>query len=157
MDWLLNGALVGIAATIVMDAWALVAKHVLRLPTSNWALVGRWFGHMPAGVFAHTSIRHAQPVRGELALGWLGHYAIGIVYGVAYLQFARATAATLPAIVSALEFGLATLVFPWFVMQPALGGGVMASRAPKPNVARFVSVTMHTVFGLGLYAATALR
>jgi hypothetical protein len=42
-------------------------------------------------------------------------------------------------------------VFPLFVMQPALGLGVAASKAPKPTRARLKSLTTHTVFGLGLY------
>ncbi|MGI9257995.1 MAG: DUF2938 family protein, partial [Gammaproteobacteria bacterium] len=34
---------VGIVATAVMDLWALVVKYVLHGPTTNWAMVGRWF------------------------------------------------------------------------------------------------------------------
>jgi hypothetical protein len=36
-------------------------------------------------------------------------------------------------------------------MQPALGQGVMASRAPNPAAVRAVNVSVHLVFGLGLY------
>jgi hypothetical protein len=151
MHWLLQGALMGVVATIAMDLWALVAKHFLRLPVSNWALVGRWFGHMPSGKLVHRPIGAAAAVRGELALGWAAHYAIGVAYGVAYLLAARALSTGLPPLVDAVLFSLALLVFPWLVMQPALGGGVFASRAPRPAVARLVSVSMHTAFGVGLY------
>jgi hypothetical protein len=48
MDGWLEGGLIGVMATIVMDLWALVVKHVLHLPATNWALVGRWLGHMPS-------------------------------------------------------------------------------------------------------------
>ena len=150
MTWWLEGALIGVIATIAMDLWALVAKHVLRWPTSNWALVGRWFGHMPSGRFVHRSIGDAAPVRGELALGWAAHYVIGIAYGVGFVLLVRDVAPG-RTLASALAFALALLVFPWLVMQPALGSGPFASRTPRPNLARLVSVSMHTAFGIGLY------
>ena len=50
-----------------------------------------------------------------------------------------------------LIFALALLAAPWFVMQPALGQGFMASRAPNPAAVRAVNVSVHLVFGLGLY------
>jgi hypothetical protein len=151
VELLLNGALIGVIATIAMDLWALVVKHVLHLPTANWAHVGRWFAHMPSGKFVHRPIGAAPAVRGELALGWAAHYAIGVAYGIAYLLAARSVSTGFPPIVDALLFSLALLVFPWFVMQPALGAGVFASRTPRPAVARLLSVSMHTAFGLGLY------
>jgi hypothetical protein len=56
-----------------------------------------------------------------------------------------------PTLVSALAVSLALLLAPWFVMQPALGMGFMASRMPKPAAARAMSALAHTVFGIGLY------
>ncbi len=50
-----------------------------------------------------------------------------------------------------LAVSLALLVAPWFVMQPALGLGFMAARTPKPGAVRAVNVSVHTVFGIGLY------
>jgi len=38
-------------------------------------------------------------------------------------------------------------------MQPGMGPGVAASKTPRPNVARLRSLTSHTIFGVGLYAA----
>lgn len=156
MEWWLNGIVIGLIATVVMDAWAVVAKHVLRLPTSDWAFVGRWFGHMPSGKFVHRKISDAAPIRGELVLGWTAHYLIGVAYGVAYVWLAREVLRSFPALVSALLFAYAMLVFPWLVMQPALGAGVFASRVPRPNLTRTVSFSMHTVFGIGLYIGARL-
>jgi hypothetical protein len=51
----------------------------------------------------------------------------------------------------ALLYGIATVVFPFFILQPALGLGVAASRAPRPARARVKSLATHTVFGIGLY------
>ena len=61
-----------------------------------------------------------------------------------------------PRLLPALLFGLTTVVFPFFVMQPALGAGIAASRTPSPWRARMHSLVMHAVFGLGLYASAML-
>jgi hypothetical protein len=41
-------ALIGAGATAVMDAWGLLLKR-LGVPASNFALVGRWVGHLARG------------------------------------------------------------------------------------------------------------
>ena len=51
--------------------------------------------------------------------------------------------------------GIGSVAAPFFVMQPAMGAGIAASRTPRPAAARLHSLVTHTVFGLGLYA-TAL-
>jgi hypothetical protein len=38
-------------------------------------------------------------------------------------------------------------------MQPGMGAGVFASRTPNPVAARLRSLTTHTIFAAGLYAA----
>jgi len=55
----------------------------------------------------------------------------------------------------ALVYGVVTIVFPFFIMQPSLGLGVAASKTPKPSRARLKSLATHTVFGLGLYLSAA--
>jgi Protein of unknown function (DUF2938) len=39
---------------------------------------------------------------------------------------------TIATFTSALAFGLPTLVAPWFIMQPGMGAGVLASRTLRP-------------------------
>jgi hypothetical protein len=51
----------------------------------------------------------------------------------------------------ALLYGVGTVVFPLFVLQPSLGLGVASSKAPRPAQARLKSLMSHTVFGIGLY------
>jgi hypothetical protein len=48
------------------------------------------------------------------------------------------------------------VLFPFFVMQPALGAGIAASKTPSPAQARLRSVATHAVFGIGLYLAAAM-
>jgi hypothetical protein len=151
MNILLQGVVIGVIATIGMDIWSLIAKHVIKLPTADWAMVGRWFGHMPRGVFVHRSISESAEIPNELALGWLAHYLTGIVYGVAYLGIVIVLLSSNPSFTSALVFGLVTLAAPWLLMQPCMGAGVFASRTPNPGMSRFVNLSMHVVFGISLY------
>lgn len=145
--------MMGIGATVVMDIVAVVAKAWFGVPKSDWAMVGRWVGNFPRGKFRHASMGKAEPVSGELALGWLIHYVTGIAYaGLAIavygLDWARA-----PTLGRAMLIGTLMIVAPFFVMQPAMGAGVAASRMPNPLAARLRSFMNHIAFGLGLYVA----
>lgn len=151
MGPMLQGVWIGILATVCLDIWAAIAKHVLGLPTADWAMVGRWIGHMPRGVFLHQPISRAAPIRNELALGWIGHYLIGVLYGLAYLYIVQVALSGEPSLISGLGFGVATLCAPWLIMQPAMGAGVFASRTPRPAVVRLMNLSMHAVFGVSLY------
>lgn len=149
--------LMGLGATALMDAWlALLAR--LGVPVAGFAPVGRWVGHLLRGTFVHDSIARAAPVRNELALGWLTHYAVGIAYAAMLVGIVGREWIADPAPLSALAFGCATVAAPWFVMQPAMGAGIAASRTPAPRANRLRSVASHAVFGLGLYlSAAAIR
>jgi Protein of unknown function (DUF2938) len=50
-----------------------------------------------------------------------------------------------------LAFAIVLLVAPWFVIQPALGLGFMAARTPSPGTVRAINVSVHVVFGVGVY------
>ena len=146
--------LIGLAATAVMDAWLLILAR-LGVPGTNWRLVGRWVGQMRHGQFAHASIAQVPAVRGEHALGWLTHYAVGIAYAFGLVATAGAGWARQPTLLPALSFGLATVAMPLFVMQPAMGSGFAASKTAAPFKACLRAVANHGVFGLGLYVAAA--
>lgn len=119
-------------------------------------MVGRWFGHLPSGRFVHDNIAKASPVRGELAIGWAAHYAIGIAFAASLIAIVGLEWARHPTPLPAPVFGVLTVVFPLFVMQPGTGAGVAASKTPDPNRARLRSVLTHAVFGVGLYGSALL-
>ena len=147
--------LIGMGATAVMDVWLMLLKR-LGVPTLNFAMIGRWAGHLARGTFAHAAIAKSPPVRGELALGWLVHYATGIAFAslLVAVQGVRWTGS--PTLLPALAVGIATVAAPLFVMQPAMGAGIASSRTPTPLKNCLRSVANHTVFGLGLYVAAVL-
>ena len=149
--------LVGVGATVVMDLWAVLAEALFAIPQSNFALVGRWVGHMPEGVFAHESIRAAAPVAGEAALGWAVHYAVGVAFAALFVAIGGVGQLQRPQVLLALVVGLGTIVFPFFVMQPAMGAGIMASNKPDPTFAQLKSAMTHLSFGVGLYLAALVQ
>jgi Protein of unknown function (DUF2938) len=61
-----------------------------------------------------------------------------------------------PSPLPALAIGLLTSVAPFFIMQPGMGAGVAASKTPRPNMARLLTIAAHTTFGVGPYASALL-
>lgn len=142
--------LIGIGATAVMDAWLLLLKH-LGVPTLNFAFIGRWVGHLFRGQFAHAAIAKAVPIRGELAWGWLTHYAVGVAFATVLVGLQGVDWVRSPTLLPALAVGVCTVAAPLLVMQPAMGSGFAASRTPTPLKNCLRSLANHTVFGFGLY------
>jgi Protein of unknown function (DUF2938) len=153
MDCLVCILLTGAGATAFMDLSAIARQRVLGIPAPNYGLVGRWMGHMPRGVFRHDSIAAAPPVRREQLIGWTAHYLIGIAYAAILLGIWGLAWIRHPTLVPALIVGIGTVAAPFLLMQPGMGAGIAASRTPRPAAARLHSLTMHTAFGVGLYAA----
>jgi hypothetical protein len=148
---LLDALAIGAGATAIMDLWAVFLRRVFGIQGLNYAFVGRLLGHAFRGKRPQVAIAKAPPVPGEAFIGWLAHYAVGIAFAAALLLFWGPQWARNPSLLPALTVGIGTVVFPFLILQPALGGGIAASRMPQPNVARFRSVVTHTVFGLGLF------
>ena len=147
-----NVALIGIGATVVMDVWLTFLKRV-GVQTLNFAFIGRWVGHLFRGRFVHASIGKAQPIPGELILGWFTHYAIGITFAGLLVAIYGIDWMLTPSLLPGVMVGMSTVAAPLFVMQPAMGSGFAASKTPAPLKNCIRSVVNHTVFGLGLYSS----
>jgi hypothetical protein len=142
----------GVGATLVMDLWAFLLRRV-GIPSLDFALLGRWIGHLRHGRWRHASIAKAAPVRGERLLGWAAHYTIGVSFAALLLATSGPGWARSPSFLPALLVGVATVVAPLFVLQPALGAGIASTRTPRPLYNSLKSLATHTVFGVGLYLA----
>ena len=146
-------AATGIGATLIMDLWNLFLKRAFRIPSLDYALLGRWLLHMPGGTFRHVSIAAAPRKPLEGLAGWVAHYSIGIAFALVFILLVADEWLANPALLPAVLYGAATVVFPFFIMQPSLGLGIAASKTPHPARARLKSLGTHTVFGIGLYAS----
>lgn len=146
----------GIGATLTMDLGSLLRRRFFATPLPNFALVGRWIAHSAHGRIHHAAIAKSPAVRGELAIGWLTHYAVGIAFAFLLSLAWGAAWFAQPTLPPALITGVVTVLVPFLVMQPAMGAGFAASRTPRPGAARLQSLLTHTIFGLGLYLAALL-
>ena len=141
---------------MVMDLWILVRQRVFGVPAQSYGLVGRWLAGLARGRFRHERIAASPPVRGELAVGWLAHYLIGVSFAALLLAIWGIGWARQPTLAPALIVGIGTVLAPFLVMQPGMGAGFFASRTPRPGAARVQSILTHAVFGIGLYASACL-
>lgn len=152
---LVQGVAVGVGATLVMDVVAEVLRRTRGTKSLDYAMVGRWIGHMPEGVFRHDPIMAAAPVPHEKELGWAAHYTIGTGFAVALIA-ADPGWLSGPRFAPAVAWGVGTVVAPWLVMQPCFGLGVAASKTPDPLRARLGSLRAHATYGIGLWVSGRL-
>ncbi|TGM52099.1 DUF2938 domain-containing protein [Leptospira biflexa] len=156
MDIVFQTILVGIGATMAMDLWRFLLQKTLNVNSLDLGLLGRWVGYCIRGKFFHEKIANTQPITGELILGWISHYMIGIffasllpiLWGEVWLEN--------PSLKEPLFLGFMTILAPWFLMQPAMGIGIAASKTPKPYQVRIRNIAIHSVYGFGLYGSALL-
>jgi hypothetical protein len=148
----LSAVAIGVGASLLMDLWNLFLKLVFGIPSLNYCLLGRWLRQMPSGTFRHANISRARQMPLECMVGWIAHYTIGAGLAVGFLFVVSREWLLQPALLPAVLWGVSTVVCPLFVMQPALGLGVAASKTPNPTQVRVKSLATHTVFGIGLYS-----
>ena len=156
LEFLGRAIVIGVGATALLDLWALLLNRTLGLPLPNWAMVGRWFAHLPRGRFAHDPISASEPVSGELAIGWIMHYLVGILFAAVLLLIWGLDWAKAPTLIPALIVGIVTVGCGWFILQPGMGFGLAASKRPNANQVRLIGLINHVVFGLGLWLAALL-
>lgn len=156
LDFVIRATLIGVGATLLLDIWAQLLKRAIGWPAPNWAMPGRWVGHLPRGTFVHEDIARAQPVPNELAIGWIFHYAVGILFAAALLAIWGLGWARDPTFLPALIVGLVTVGCGWFILQPGMGAGVAASKKPNANMIRLMNILSHVVFAAGLYGTALL-
>ncbi|MFS8182946.1 DUF2938 domain-containing protein [Pseudovibrio denitrificans] len=148
---LVNALLLGIGATIFMDLVAWVRLRFFSIPALDYRLVGRWMLSMPRGQYAHQTIMQSPSQPFEHSIGWVAHYAIGVMLAFLMLAVTGPDWLQNPTILMPLVIGFLSLGFPFFLMQPAFGFGIAAAKTPAPKIARIRSFIAHMSFGLGLY------
>ena len=151
-DILLRSVAVGVGGTILMDLWAILLSFLLGQKRPNWAPVGRWFWHLARRKSLSRRYRQGRhPMTHELALGWIGHYVVGILYGILLVAVAGAAWLAAPTFLPAWIVGIVTVAAGWFLLQPGLGIGWAASKLPNANQVRLLNLVSHTVFAAGMY------
>jgi hypothetical protein len=151
-----SGICVGVAATVTMDVLSSFSRRAGLTAGAQGQWVGRWYLGIAQGQFVHSNIAAAPEQAGEKRAALIGHYLIGIALAVFYVVGAGWLGVSPGEFLVALGYGLATCVFPWFLVYPALGFGVFGLKGP-PELRLFTSsVLNHLFYGFGLWWATGL-
>jgi hypothetical protein len=148
---ILCAIIVGMGATLIVDLWNLFLKRTFGIRSLNYCLLGRWILHMPEGTFGHATILGAPEKPFECTVGWIAHYTTGIMLALVFVVLASGDWLAQPTLLPALLYGIGTVAFPFFIMQPSFGLGIASSRTPKPTQARLKSLMTHAVYGIGLW------
>lgn len=155
VEELIRILLTGIGATVVMDIGSII-QRAMKMPTLDYAMVGRWVGHLCRGQWAHQNINKAPAIACESMSGWVIHYLTGVIFAALLVAIDGVEWLFSPTLLPALLVGTITVVVPFLVMQPAMGAGIAASRTPTPWINRLRSVLNHAIFGAGLYLSAIL-
>jgi hypothetical protein len=154
---ILNVILIGIGGTLTMDLWGQILK-LFGIKGLNLGFLGRWILTVFDGKWFHEKIAMSPEKAGELYVGWLAHYVIGISFAVLLISLYGFQWLENPRIQSALVIGLVTVLAPLLIMQPALGLGYFSSKTAHPGLYSLKSVASHLAYGIGLYVtAIVLR
>jgi DUF2938 family protein len=154
--FIIDAVLIGLGATLLIDIWALFLKRAFSIRSLDYCLLGRWVLYIPRGTIVHRNITATPAKPHECTVGWTTHYLIGTVLALIFAFLASDGWLAHPTILPAVAFGIATVVMPFFTLQPSFGLGIAASKTPSPNKARLKSLMTHTVFGVGMYAWASL-
>ena len=155
MNILLKIITIGIGATLILDIWNYLLG-LFNIKSLDYRFVGRWIGNFVNGKFYHSNIMTTSPVQNELFIGWTAHYLIGISFSFVLIMVFGNGWLEKPLLVPAILIGLATVIAPLFIMQPALGFGIASSNLPNPIIRVLKSIITHLVFGTGLYLSALL-
>jgi len=134
-----------------MDVLGSALRRIGLAAGAKGQWVGRWYLGITHGQFIHSDITVAPAKAGETQAALVGHYAIGIALAVAYLAAADWLGVPPDQLPAALGYGVATCVFPWLLVFPALGFGLFGRRGP-PELRLFTSSLLnHLAYGFGLW------
>ena len=143
----------GVMATAMLDLWNLSKHYLLDTPLNNYANIGRWALHMLDGTFVHDSIKASAAKPYEGAVGWFGHYAIGVAFAFWLLAGWGLKWLNKPTLMPAMIVGVATVAIPFLLMYPGMGMGLFGLNAANPPAVIMKAMTSHIVFGITLYLA----
>ena len=99
----------------------------------------------------HASIANTAPKTWECQVGWITHYTVGVSLAIVFVAIMPRDWVARPTLTPALIYGIATVVFPFFILQPSLGLGIASARTANPTKARIKSLATHFVFGVGIF------
>ncbi len=148
-----DAVVVGIVGTLTMDV---VGAILVRSGITRTLPIGRWAAYLAHGRVRHEDIMKSPPIRGELPLTPVVHYAIGITLAAFYLAALGWSGLGAPAWWTAIPYGVATSILPYFLMFPSMGFGLFGLKGQPKYFLLRQSLVNHFFFGVGLWLGSLL-
>lgn len=142
--------LIGFGATLIADGWTFFLSE-FGVKSQFMTFLGRWLGYFPKGVFIHHTILDTTPIKGEIVIGWIAHYATGIAFAFLFVFLAGKKWLESPRLTPAFLFGMLTLILPLLIFVPAIGFGNPLLHLPETKLPLLRTLAYHAVFALGFY------
>ena len=147
------GVPAGVLATITMDMAMVAAARLGGSAFSSDRLgpdmIGRWAAGLLRGRVRRGDITRDPARRGELVLGILTHYVMGIILTQVFLLLPRRGNGR-PSFLAGTAFGIATAVLPLLVMFPSMGYGCFGLRSGEAARLNRIMFIGHIAFGVGI-------
>jgi hypothetical protein len=146
----------GVVATVTMDAAMGAARSAARRSPrrTDLAVIGRWGGGLLRGRWRHVDASREEPGALDVPLGLMTHYLTGIALTEAFVLVPWRRPG--PTLAAAVAYGIATSVFPLFVLFPSLGYGPAGLRSGEAARLARIMLVGHTAFGAGIGLGTVL-
>lgn len=148
----------GVLATALMDAAMVAAAAIggeaFASERADPAVIGRWAGGLLRGRWRHVDASREEPGTLDVPLGLMTHYVTGIVLTEAFVLVPWRRPG--PAFAAAVAYGIATSVFPLFVLFPSLGYGPAGLRSGEAARLARIMLVGHTGFGAGIGLGTMI-
>lgn len=144
------GVPAGVVATVTMDAAMVAAAAIggdqaFASERVDPAVIGRWGGGLLRGRLRHVDASRETPSTLDVPLGLMTHYLTGIALTEAFLAMPVRRSFR-----AAIVYGIATSVFPLFVLFPALGYGPLGLRSGEAARLARIMLLGHAAFGAGI-------
>ncbi len=139
-----------LCSSITLDLWLLyILPNITDIPIIDFAISGRWFMMILSGKLFTTSIINEPAVKHELLIGLSGIHLVGLIYS-AFFIFICGALKVIPSIYSGFLYGMALIVFPFFVLHPSMGMGIMALNSPLAGYIILRTFLIHSAYGCGI-------
>ena len=148
--------ILGLCSTLLLDVIQYLRHRLWQHGWLDYAVLAQalwqhWQNYSRTG-HVHTRL----PMAWARLLGWLLHYVIGVALVWLAMQINVLRGAQTLGLPFCLMFGSATVLLPFFIMQPLLGMGIAARNTATPWSNRGKSLIAHGLFGLSVYVAAQL-
>ena len=150
------GIVAGVLGTSAMDFLNYLFSRTGIVSKIDAGMIGRMSAGWARGRFRYRHPGEMEQAPNEKLYGYVTHYAIGVVFAVAYVLGWDHLVGGPASPAWALVYGVATTVASHFFVLPSMGLGVFGRRSPEGIKGPLSPLANHLFYGVGIAVAVAL-